>query len=187
MQEVENILRIFRETKTAIFENDSRKIKRLSGQTIHTATIYQDPDNIIVAVLVYSLSKIIEREHYERMVGWEVFNKNLIKNIDLVISYLEKKDFEKFRIVLGKIRNSINKVAGNLRIYIQDVFRKAELNKALKLYEHGISSEKTAQLLGVSLWELSSYIGQSHSSEIKKEIGIPVEKRIKIAEEIFEK
>ena len=185
MQEVDNVLRIFKETRRAIFEKDSRKINRLSDQTIHTATVYQDPDNIIVAVFIYALSKIVEREHYEKMVGWEEFNKNLIKNLDIAIKYLESKDIKKFRIILGRIRNSINKISSNLRIYIQDVFRKAELNKALKLYAHGLSSEKTAQLLGVSLWDLSGYIGQSHMSEVKKDMGLPVGKRIKIAEEMF--
>ncbi len=185
MQEVDNVLRIFKETRQAIFDKDSRKINQLSDQTIHTATIYQDPDNIIVAVLIYSIGKIVEREHYQKMLGWAEFNKNLIKNIDISIKYLEKKDIENFRIILGRIRNSINKISSNLRIYIQDVFRKAELNKALKLYAHGLSSEKTAQLLGVSLWDLSGYIGQSHLSEVKKDMGLPLKKRIKIAEDMF--
>ncbi|MDH3353428.1 MAG: hypothetical protein OEL87_03195, partial [Nanoarchaeota archaeon] len=64
-------------------------------------------------------------------------------------------------------------------------FRKAEINKAFKLYEHGLSSEQTAELLGVSLWDLASYIGQSHISEAKIAISMPIAKRIKIAEDIF--
>ena len=66
-----------------------------------------------------------------------------------------------------------------------DVFE-AEINKAFKIYEHGISSEKTAELLGVSLWDLSSYIGQSSISEAHISMSMPVKKRLKIAEDIFQ-
>ena len=65
MQEKENILRIFKETKEAIEQEDNIKLKELSDQTIHTASMSQDPDNIAVAVIIYSLSKIIEREEYD--------------------------------------------------------------------------------------------------------------------------
>jgi len=58
MEEADNIVRILEETQDAIEKEDSFKLKRLSDETIHAATIYQDPDNIIVAVLVYSLGKI---------------------------------------------------------------------------------------------------------------------------------
>ncbi|GAI40255.1 unnamed protein product, partial [marine sediment metagenome] len=46
MQEEGNILRIFEETKEAIEKEDTVKLKELSNQTIHTASLSQDPDNI---------------------------------------------------------------------------------------------------------------------------------------------
>ncbi len=185
MQEIENVLRIFREAKEAIKNNDSYKMKQLSQQTIHSATIYQDPDNIIVAVLIYSLGKIIEREHYKKMNGWDSFYKNVTRELEKTISCLEKKDLEGFRLSVGKIRNFVNKIPGDLRGYIQDVFRKAGINKAFKIYEHGLSSEQTAKLLGISLWDLATYIGQSSISEAKVSESLPVKERIKYAEEIF--
>lgn len=185
MKEVENILRILRETLRFIKEDKPEEIKELSGQTIHSATISQDGDNIVVAVLVYSLGKILEREHYKKMEGWEGFYKVIIKNLDLTIKSLEKNEVENARIYLGRIRNSLNKISGDLGKYIKDVFRKAEINKAFKLYEHGLSSEQTAELLGVSLWDLASYIGQSSIGDSKVAISMPVAKRVKIAEDIF--
>ena len=78
MQEKENILRIFQETKEAINKGDSAIIKNLSNQTINTASLTHDPDNIAVAVIVYSLSKIIEREDYRKLSGWNNFYKTYI-------------------------------------------------------------------------------------------------------------
>ncbi|MFH1238091.1 MAG: hypothetical protein ABIH79_02590 [archaeon] len=185
MKEVENVLRILKETKRFIEEDNSRGIKLLSDQTIHSATISQDADNIIVAVFVYSLSKILEREHYRDMEGWSEFYDAMTKDFASAIQELEKNDIDKTRIYLGKIRNSLNKISGNLGQYIKDIFRKAEINKAFKLYEHGLSSEQTAELLGVSLWDMASYIGQSSIGDAKVAISMPVAKRIKIAEDIF--
>jgi len=185
LQDAENVLRIMKEARIALDQKDSFKLKSLSDQTLHTATIYQDADSIVVAVLTYSLSKIIEREGYQRMEGWDIFHSSLVKNMDFAILNLETGDYEKFMDYLGKIRNSINKISGDLSNYIRDIFYKAEINKAFKLYEHGLSAEKTASVLGVSLWDLASYIGQSTVSESHLNEAIPVKERIKLAEEFF--
>ncbi len=186
MREVENILRILKKTKRFIEEGNPFELKALSNQTIHSATISQDGDNIIVAVLVYSLGKVLERNHYRNMEGWTEFYNSVTKNLGLAIKAVEGENVDNARIYLGRIRNSLNKIDGDLSRYIKDVFKKAEINKAFKLYEHGLSTEKTAELLGVSLWDLASYIGQSSIGDAKVAISMPVVKRIKIAEDIFE-
>jgi hypothetical protein len=186
MEEVENVLRILKSAKNLVEEDRAHDLKTLSNQTIHSATIAQDPDNIVVAVLVYSLGKVMERDHYRDMEGWTEFYDAVTKNLDLAIKALGKKDVKKCRVYLGSIRNSLNEIEGDLSNYIKDVFKKAEINKAFKLYEHGLSSEQTAELLGVSLWSMASYIGQSHIGDAKVAISMPVKQRVKIAEEFFE-
>ena len=181
MKEGDNVLRIVREARVAFSEGNSYKLKMLSEQTIHTATISQDPDNVMIAVLVYSMGKIIERKGYQKIEGWEIIHKSILVNLDKMVKDLEAKNIEGFRNDVGQIRNSINKISGRLGEYIRDVFYKAEVNKAFKMYEHGLSSENTAKLLGISLWDLSSYIGQSNISESHLNITLPVKKRIKTA------
>ena len=185
MKEVDNVLRILTETKKYLLEDKPYELKNLSNQTVHTAAVSQDPDNIIVAVLVYALSKVLERDKYREMEGYSEFYSAVTKNLDLAVSSLENNDVDACRNALGKIRNSLNKISSDLSRYIKDVFAKAEINKAFNLYEHGLSTEKTAELLGVSLWELSSYIGQSTISEAKVAICMPVKERVKMAEDFF--
>ncbi len=181
MQEKENILRIFEETKEAIKKEDIVKIKELSNQTVHTASITQDPDNIAVAVIVYSLSKIIERKYS----GADNFYKTIISAIDNSIIAIKKNDEKKFKENLELVRKSINKLSGDLKKYIQDVFRKASINKASKIYEHGISMEKTAKLLGITMFELAGYAGQTEISDVREGITFDVRLRIKLAMEMF--
>ncbi len=186
MKEIDNVLRILRETKRFVEEDRANELKGLSNQTVHAATISQDADNVIVAVLIYSLGKVMERDHYRHMEGWSEFYEAIVKNLGLAAKKLENEDLDGARKNLGAIRNSLNKIEGNLGRYVKDVFRKAEINKAFKLYEHGLSSEATADLLGVSLWDLASYIGQSNIGDAKVAISMPVGERIKIAESIFD-
>jgi hypothetical protein len=185
MQEKENVLRILQEAKTAIRNNDSVKLKELSNQTIHTASITQDSDNIAVAVVVYSLSKIIERKEYETFSGWKNFYKTINLAVDNSINSIKKNDNQKLKDSLLLIQKSISKLSGKLKDYIQDVFRKAEINKASKIYEHGISMEKTASLLGITMFELASYAGQKPDANMSLSNTVDIKSRIKTAEEFF--
>jgi predicted transcriptional regulator len=73
----------------------------------------------------------------------------------------------------------------NLKRSVQDVFQKARINKASKIYEHGISMGATAELLGISLWDLSSYVGQSTISDMKEGKTVDVRTRVKNVMEFF--
>lgn len=186
MQEKENVLRILQETKDAIKNNDSIKLKLLSNQTNNTASLTQDPDNIAVAVAVYSISKIIERTEYREFPGWRDFYKVITSAVDNSISAIKKNDAEKLTSSLISIRNAVSKLSGKLQEYIQDVFRKAQINKASKIYEHGISMERTANLLGITLFELATYSGQKpEGPETSLTKTLDVKSRIKTAMDLF--
>jgi len=135
--------------------------------------------------LVYSIGKVMERDHYREMEGWKKFYGDVVKNLGEAADNLGKDDVDSARDNFGAIRHSLNEIEGDLGRYIKDVFRKAEINKAFKLYEHGLSSGATAELLGVSLWDLASYIGQSHIGDAKVAISMPERERVRIVEEVF--
>jgi len=185
MQEKENVLRIFQEAKEALKNNDPSKLKDLSNQTIHTASITHDADNILVAVIVYSLSKMIERREYQNLAGWKDFYKKITSAIDNCIIAIKRNDEEKIKQNMELMRNVLNKVSGKLKTYIQDVFRKASINKASKIYEHGISMEKTASLLGITVFELASYAGQKAEAGTPFSYTINARTRIKTVMDFF--
>ncbi|MFC1682048.1 hypothetical protein ACFL0X_00335 [Nanoarchaeota archaeon] len=181
MQEKENILRILEGTIKALKDQDVVKLKELSDQTIHTASISQDPDNIAVAVIVYSLSKIVERKNYK---GWDVFYKKIVLNIQGLIDAIKKGDEKRIDKKVESIRRDVTSMSGSLKKNISDVFRKASINKASKIYEHGISLEKTAKLLGITMFDLASYAGQKDIGEVSDK-GVSVKERVKLIERIF--
>jgi hypothetical protein len=186
MEERGHILNVLQEVRSSLKDDDYITIKNLSNEVMHSSSIYQDPDVISTAVIIYSLSKIIEREKYQSYRNWPKFYKSYIIRLDKIIDSLKKNDINKFRNEIDGIRNLIQSLSGNLKIYISDVFRKARINKASRIYEHGISMEKTAKILGVSVWELAEYAGGTGIADVDLSVTMPIKKRIILAEEIFD-
>lgn len=186
MKEGDNILRVLKETLKAIKEDNPGPLKELSDQTLHSAST-GDPDNIAVAVVVYSLGKILSRPDYRTLKGWPTFQKTMIASLKSSINDLENGNEEKFRDDFVFIRKAINKLSGKLKKYIEDVFQKAEIAKASRIYEHGISMGKTAKMLGVSMYDLQNYTGQTGISDVQLNKTINAKTRIKMLEDLFRK
>lgn len=185
MEEKGHILKILEGVRLALESKNYVKIKNLSNKVVHHSSVHQDPDVISVAVIIYSLSKLIERESYKEEKNWGLFYKNYLKNIDDMIKALKRKDINKFREEVDANRKLIQNLSGNLKVYIGDVFRRAKVNKASRIYEHGISMEKTAKILGISLWELAEYAGRTRVGDVNLSVTLPIRQRIKYVEEIF--
>ncbi len=187
MQEIEHVIQVLEKAKIALKEKDSGVIRDLSNETIHSASIYQDPDNISIAVILYALSKIIERKNYEEYKSWDKFEKVYILALTKAIKDLKEENIPHYRKHIGEIRMAIRNLSGNLKTYIDEVFRKAEINKASRLHEHGLSLEKTAKILGITLWELNQYVGQTGIADVNLAYTKDLNLRIKSAEKMFAK
>lgn len=187
MQEKGHILEILEKAKIAIKDEDVLTIKDLSNQTVHSASIYQDADNIAIAIVLYAISKIIERTNYKDYPDWKKFKKNYEVSIDRAIIALRRDDLEVYREQIDNIREFVKRLSGGFKSHVEDVFRKAQINKGSRLYEHGLSLEKTAKILGITVWELSQYVGQTGIADVNLAYTLDLRQRIKNTEDIFKK
>ena len=174
------------ETHEALKNNDAVALRELSNQTIHCASCIQDSGSITIAVLNYALSKIIERGQQNNIKSWSSFVKRFSLYIDSAAHSLGENKQVKFEEFIKKARASLEGIAINLKPYIQEVIRNASINKASKLYEHGISLGQTASLLGVTQWELSDYTGTRVNTSRSMNKNINVKLRAQMALEFFE-
>ncbi|MBS3086009.1 hypothetical protein J4225_04990 [Candidatus Pacearchaeota archaeon] len=186
MQEKEHILEVLGKTKEALKRQDVIGLKELSNMTIHSASIYKDTDCITIAVVIYALSKIIERRDDKNSKQCNEFCKKAGLSIERAIAALKNDNEEELKNNIEAITSSIKNLSGDLKDYVQDVFRKAQINKASKIYEHGISMEQTAELLGLTLFELAGYAGQRQIVDAGLNKTKDVKSRIKLAMEMFE-
>jgi len=159
-------------------EADTAKIKELSNHVIHNASVFQDEDSISIAILIYSLSKIMERNDnhfdYNRIIGM----------IDSSISNLKSGNDDGFRKSIRNIFNFIRAIDKRLKLYIYEVINQAQIKKGCKLCEHGISVARASEILGISQWELMHYLGKTTLMDQLSE-PVNVAKRLKIARGLF--
>jgi uncharacterized protein YjgD (DUF1641 family) len=157
---------------------DISALKRVSNETNHNASIFQDEHSVSVAVLIYSISKI-----YDRLKDRVNFSRvsNLISSS---ISFLEKDDTENFHKSISKIFSIISDIDKKFRFYVQEVINQASIRKGSKIYSNGLSASKTAEILGISLWELHDYISATNIVESDSDIS-SVRDRLKFTRGLF--
>ncbi len=179
------MIEILSSARKALEQEDAAKLRTLSDQTIHSASVYQHTDYILVAVIIYSLSKIVERKNALQISQWNIFVKNINFLLTSCVSSLQQKKHAQFLKFLNTTKQKLEQESGDMRPLIKEVLRKASINKASKIYEHGLSLAKTTKLLGISQWELSEYIGSKEIPQSYLNKTIDVKSRVKMAMEFF--
>ena len=184
-KEMQHIASVLRQTKKALRDADALTLQQLSDQTIHSATVYQHTDFITIGVLVYALNKLVAHKDKIKIKRWDALVTKLNNEVDKALLELDRKDAEEFARHLEHIKDLLIDFSPSARQDIQEVLRKASVNKATRIYEHGISLSQTARLLGVTQWELADYVGQKNISDNPLNATIEVKKRAKMAEDFF--
>lgn len=186
MEEVEHKISILEGAKQAMIEKNAPWLRDLSNKTIHSASTQQDAGSLITAVLIYSLSKLVERRDYIKIRNWDKLVDKLEEGFDCAIKAAIDNDDEEYGACLKEARKTLEEFSIDLKHYIHEVLRKAAINKASRVYEHGISLGQTANLLGLTTWELTEYAGQNKVADTKYNETMNVKARAKMAMEFFE-
>jgi len=152
----DDLMTVLRKVLVALERNDYVELSALSNHTIHDASIFQEDDPLTLAVVVYALSKVIERcgekNHACPLVAPQV---------KVALQALERDDENAYRSVMKQLVREIGAYDQSLKMYIQEIIEKAKIKKGSKMHEHGISIARCAEMLGLSQWELQGYVGKA--------------------------
>jgi hypothetical protein len=170
-----DLLSVLGEAEKLVLKRDSFGLHQLSDHTVHNASIFQDEDSILIAVVTYALSKIIERGSDVRLIA---------KILDSAAESLKKDDLGAYRDQIKRIVERISSVDYKMRLYIRNVIEQAEIKKGFKLFDHGISAARAAKVLGISQWELMGYIGKTNVFD-ENIPALGVKERIALARRLF--
>lgn len=185
MEEVAHIIEVLTRARYALEQEDTKQLRELSDKTIHSASVYQHTDYILVATIIYTLSKIIERKDKINIKNWNQFIKEISNLLSLATISIQKGKHSQFIKFLSKTKYYIENSSNDIKPFIEELLRKASINKASKVYEHGISLAKTTKLLGVTPWELSEYIGEKENPQIKLNKTVDAKTRVQITMDFF--
>ncbi len=158
-------------------EHPEHGLSELSNHVIHDASIFQDDDSVSVAVLIYALSKIVQH-----CCEKGIEHKSMAKDLKIAYEFLSKNNISGYRAAIKDMFMQIKNMDNKLKLYIQEVLDKAKIKKGSKMHEHGISTARTAEILGITQWELQNYVGKQQEFEVTE---MPAKKRLEIAREMF--
>ncbi len=155
-----DIIELLKKVKEALLQENFRKIENLSDHIIHSATILQDEYTTTLSVTVYALGKILSKPKLiQNRKKWNDFKTNVLKIINELIALVEEEDWENYLVKIRQLSETIETLDEDYSNYVGLLLRSAKIKKGSKMVEHGISKGKVAELLGISLWELSTYAG----------------------------
>ena len=158
-------------------DRDAADLRELSNHTIHNSSIFQDEDSISIMVLAYSLSKVIERQE------GKIAYSTLLALLNSAKKNLQEDKTDSYKANIRKLFDFISTIDNELNLYVGEVINQAQIKKGTKLYEHGISLARASEMLGVSQWDLMSYVGRTTLTEVMG--GIELKERIKYARSLF--
>lgn len=179
------MLESLEEAQEAFEAIDSNKLKSISDYTLHYAGIFQDTYSVSIAIIIYSLAKIVEKKKIRSDKDWARFKADTLKNLKEASAALEKDNLDKYLSELKELLSSIGKVDATFGNYVTEAIEKAKIKKGYAVYEHGLSVGRAAELMGVSPWELMDYLGQTKLVDEMPMLTKPISERLAVARKIF--
>ncbi|MFP4111780.1 MAG: hypothetical protein ACLFPQ_02895 [Candidatus Woesearchaeota archaeon] len=178
MQEVvkEDIINVIKKTIDCIQNKTCYAIEGISNEVIHNASIFQDNYSTSVAVIIYGIAQIIEKT--------EEINDKILYELRKAYKALKEDKEKSFRGSLKRLTNIIENEDNRLKNYFKYVIDSAKVNKGTKIYDHGISIGRVADILGRSQWEIISYIGKTNIPD-SYSTNDNMQKRLKFARRLF--
>ncbi len=176
----QSLLGLFTKVIRALDDEDTVALGELSDASIRDAAIYQDEHTVSVAVLIYAFSKIVQ--HCCQT------NTSYSPITDLVKqarSALTDNNIAGYTSIVKRAFTAVQRLDDKVKQYVQEVLEKARIKKGSKLYENGLSAARAAEMLGISQWELLSYIGKTIISDTQPQEKISANERLKIARGLF--
>jgi len=174
----EDLRTLFTKILVTYKARDAIKIKEISDETNQNSAIYQNDDFIRAAILFYALSKLVQRSSETSTELSPLIERNLERAKDHIV----KNHISKYKGTMKKLFELISKSDNKLKLYAEELVKKAQINRGNKLYSQGLSLRRAARLIGVDIWALSNYVGKT---EIHESETINALDRLKFARGLF--
>ncbi len=180
-----DILTVLRKVQPLLRKEDIANLKIISNQTLHNASIFQDPDSISISIIIFSLSKILNRPRLENNPAIIKFKEEIGTELFIAKNALEKDNEKEYKETMKRIFQHISRFEKKFGMYITQVLEHAKIKKGGRIYEHGFSAGRAAQILGISSWELMSYLGETKLSSFTKDTSTSTRERMNLTRRLF--
>ncbi len=160
-----DIYQVVRNVIKALELRDSSLAEEWSNRLVHSTSIYQHEACILVSVIAYAIAKILGNEKLREKYPeeWKDFIEAMRKNLNAALERID--DEKEFVEALKVISQQIKEFDENFSQYAEHIMRFASVQKGKRIYAHGLSLTKVAEMLGISKWELMEKVAEMKSEE----------------------
>jgi len=176
----EDIIAVLKRAIPALKKEDFSELSSLSNRTIHDASVFQDHDSIAMGVLMHSLSKFCKSLKEKEM----PIPSEVSLSLEDALNFLKKDNIKLFEKSIKGIFRLMKRFDKKINIYLEEAIKRTRIKKASWMHAHGISIPRTAELLGISQWDLRNYVGVTKFPE-KNLGGLNIIKRLDVARRLF--
>ncbi len=180
----ENILDLIEKVTAALRDKDILALRKYSNYTIHNASVFQSQSSTAFAVIVYSLTKIVEMSSKQEERRVQQFIDSVMSDFEYCKKQLLNGNIERYKAGRNRILKKIADMDDKLDLYMQEVIEKSKVKKGSEIYGHGISMGKVAELLGLSRWDMMAYVGKTTMIDAEEK-ATDAKSRLLLARKIF--
>ena len=181
---IQDILEDLHKASVALRDRDTPLLKSLSNHAIDRASVKQDDASADLAVLMYSLAKLVERFEGRETASQEIAIDHIQNRIDRAIVLLEQKKLKGYKKVMEVVFEKIHELDEKFSSYIQEVIEKAKISKGFRMVEKGISMSRTAEVFGLLNYDLMNYVGKTITADAEPS-AMSTRQRIQVAISLF--
>lgn len=183
--ERKDLISVLMDSIRAIKDGDITKLREVSDHTLHDSSIFQDSHATSIAVIVYSLSKIYQKNKYKLYKNWNEFNKKCLGLLNNALTEIKKGNLKGYSFKIQELYKLTASLEEKFGMYITEVLNQSKIKKSSRIFEHGISAGRAAEMLGISTWDLMTYLGQTKIIDSKPLTTKSVKERLCYARELF--
>lgn len=180
------LLAILIKAISAFSSKDSQRLKAVSDEAIRNCAIHQDPHSINLAIIVYSLAKVVERQGMYKKPQWSQFFTLGLDSLKQAERFLEEEKEKQYLKSIQDVLYAVASLESYLRKFITEVITQARIKRGSAIYEQGLSLGRVAELMGISPWELMEYLGQRRVEDTNPLSTMPIDERMKMVRKVFQ-
>ena len=130
----EDLIKTLTEIEKALKQRDGDLLNNLSDHTIHISTIYLEKRTVYIAMISYSLGKIIAKSKFnkEYLKNLDPFLELILKDISELIDCLKNKNFKGVDETIEVLLKEISDFDSSFGSYVQKIIEFARIKKGSK-------------------------------------------------------
>jgi hypothetical protein len=173
VDDLAQIAPIIERIRQALRKKDIHQMRKINDECLRELSVQFDRMPYLLALLSYSLGKILSKPRYWKRTGVLEFMRGLDSELEAAGGYAESENEKRLGGRLEKILGRLEKLDLRDKRFVKDVLTKARLKVASTLYAQGFSLGKAQEVTGIDKREILSYAGQTMMFDrVREEKGI---------------